>query len=102
MTAKAVESAAGGRRAGPNEVAELLYPLRRARQFAGQYESRRERESYRAFGELLDLYQDFVESIDAARADDVRWAAVASVLAERQRAIAAAAERTRRALDREA
>jgi hypothetical protein len=101
MMAKAVDGAAPARRPSSNEVAELRYPMRRARQFAGQYEAQRQRPSYQAFVALLDLYEGFVDSIDAARTEEQRWAALAPELAERRRAIDAGIARVRDALAQE-
>jgi hypothetical protein len=101
MMAKTVDGAGPGRRPSSSEVAELLYPLRRARQFAHQYETERERPSYRAFVAMLDLYERFVESIDVARTEEGRWAALEPRLAERRREIDAGIGRVREALARE-
>ena len=80
MADKIVAKSEAGRRPTPNDLTELLYPLQRARQFAGQFRAQSGRGSYRAFGELLDRYEELVKKIDAARADDARWAALRTEL----------------------
>ena len=72
---KIVAKSEAGGRPTPNDLTELIYPLERGRQFAKQYDSRAERESYRKFTTLLDDYQQFVGGIDAARGDEARWQA---------------------------
>ena len=75
MADKAAVQCRHGQRPTSNDVTELTYPLQRARQFAYQYRSYAERESYRRFVAALDRYQALVEAIDAARGDEARWAA---------------------------
>jgi hypothetical protein len=101
MMAKAVDGAAPLRRPSASEVSELRYPLRRARQFTGQYEAERERRSYQAFVSVLDLYERFVDSIDVARTEERRWAALEPELAERRREIDARIAAVRAALTAE-
>ena len=101
MMAKTVDGSSPIQRPSASDVAELQYPLRRARQFTGQYDDQRQRPSYRAFVALLDDYERFVESIDLARAEERRWAALEPELAERRREIDTEIERVRDALARE-
>ncbi len=98
MATKVVATAEGGRRPTSNDVTELIYPLQRARQFAHQYRGSAGRESYRRFVALLDRYQQFAETIDAARGDEQRWATVATQLAGQRQALLDAAEQVRAAL----
>src|SRR5262245_41670651 len=70
---KAAGNVAAGQRPTSNDITELTYPLQRARQFAYQYRSDSERESYRRFIAALDRYQAMVDAIDAARGDEARW-----------------------------
>jgi len=101
MADKAAFNAESGRRPSSNDITELSYPLERARQFAYQYRSDAQRESYRLFVAALDRYQSLVNAIDAARGDEARWAAERPRLAGLQQAWRAAAEQTRAALERE-
>lgn len=101
MAEKAVDGADPNRRPSASDVAELLYPLRRARQFAEQYEAQRDRASYQAFVALLDLYEHFVQGIDVARTEDDRWAALEPHLAEQRQGLEAAIGHVRDALGRE-
>ncbi len=73
MAQKMSASAASGKRPTPNDLTELIYPLERARGFVGDYRGEEQRRSYIAFVELLDLYRDFVSSIDEARSTPERW-----------------------------
>src|SRR5260221_14113345 len=52
-----------GQRPASSDVTELTYPLQRARQFAYQYRSYAERESYRRFTAALDRYQALTEAV---------------------------------------
>ena len=98
---KAAYNARSGQRPEANEVTELVYPLQRAREFAYEYRSYAERESYRRFIDALDRYQAFVGEIDAARGDAARWAAQQSEIVAQYDAWRAAAEQARAALARE-
>lgn len=95
-----VKSEAGGRPT-PNDLTELIYPLQRGRQFATQYQSRADHESYRRFVALLDGYQQFVDAIDAARGDDARWQAARADLPAKLEQLRAAADAVRTALTAE-
>jgi hypothetical protein len=101
MATKLLNSSDAGRRPGPSDVAELLYPLRRARQFAHQYRSYSERPSYREFVTSLDFYEKLTDEVDAARADDRRWKAVRAQLKAPVGAFLDQARRAREALERE-
>jgi len=101
MTKKLLDTADAGRRPGPSDVTELLYPLRRARQFAHQYRSYSERQSYREFVTSLDSYEKLVREVDEARADDRRWQALRAKLTAPAQAFLDQARRTREALQRE-
>lgn len=101
MADKAAFNAAHGARPTSNDVTELTYPLERARQFAYQYRSYAERESYRRFVTALDRYQALIETVDAARGDEARWAAERFKLVELHVAWEDAAQQARAALDRE-
>jgi hypothetical protein len=101
MTTKLVETTEVGGRPGPSDLAELLYPLRRARQFAYQYRSYSERPSHRAFVASLDFYEKLLGEVDAARADDRRWQAFRGKLTGRAEAFLDQVRRTREALERE-
>ncbi len=90
-----------GQRPASSDVTELTYPLQRARQFAYQYRSYAERESYRRFTAALDRYQALTEAVDAARGDESRWAAERPRLAVQYEAWCAAAEAARAALAHE-
>jgi hypothetical protein len=90
-----------GQRPASSDVTELTYPLQRARQFAYQYRSYAERESYRRFTAALDRYQALTEAVDAARGDEARWAAERPRLADQYEAWRAAAEAARAALAHE-
>ena len=98
---KAAFNAESGRRPTSNDVTELTYPLERARQFAYQYRSYADRESYQRFVAALDRYQALVTAIDAARGDEARWAAARPQIAALQTAWRGAAEEARAALARE-
>jgi hypothetical protein len=100
LAEKAAFNAGRGRRPSSNDVTELTYPLQRARQFAYQYRSYADRESYRLFEVALDRYQAFAEAIDGARGDQARWAAERATVEARHRAWVAAAADARAALDR--
>lgn len=97
---KAAFNASSGRRPASNDVTELTYPLQRARQFAYQYRSYADRESYRLFVAALDRYQAFTEAIDAARGDATRWAAERPNIEARYGAWRDAAAEVRAALAR--
>lgn len=101
MTTKLLETAEAGQRPSPSDVTELLYPLRRARQFAHQYRSYSDRKSYRAFVTSLDLYEKLVDEVDEARADDRRWQALRPELKVPAQAFLDQARRAREALQRE-
>jgi hypothetical protein len=90
-----------GQRPASSDVIELTYPLQRARQFAYQYRSYAERESYRRFTAALDRYQALTEAVDAARGDESRWAAERPRFAAQYEAWRAAAEAARAALAHE-
>jgi hypothetical protein len=98
---KAAFNAEHGARPTSNDVTELTYPLERARQFAYQYRSYAERESYRRFVTALDRYQALVETVDAARGDEARWAAERLKVVELNAAWRDAAQHAGDALDRE-
>ena len=85
----------------PSDVAELLYPLRRARQFAYQYRSYEQRPSHREFVESLDFYEKLVDEVDAARADEQRWHRFRAKLTARAEAFLDQVRITREALERE-
>jgi len=101
MTTKLLETADAGGRPSPSDVTEVLYPLRRARQFARQFESYSDRPSYREFVRSLDFYEKLVNEVDAARADEQRWQARRAQLAAPGEAFLDQARRTREALERE-
>lgn len=101
MARKVASKAEADRRPTPNDITELIYPLERARQFAGQNRARAERESYRSFEELLGRYAEFVAAIDAARVDEERWRHLRARLPEEERALETLAARVRTALERE-
>jgi hypothetical protein len=101
MMAKTIDGSVPMHRPSASDVAELQYPLRRARQFTGQYDKQHERPSYQAFVALLDEYERFVEAIEQARTDEQRWAALEPQLAGRRRAIDTDIERVRDALAHE-
>lgn len=101
MADKVVAKSKAGRRPTPNDLTELLYPLQRARQFAHQFQAQSSRESYRAFGALLDRYQELVEKIDAARTEEARWSALSEELPQRLEGLRRAGEQVRAALARE-
>jgi hypothetical protein len=101
MTTKLLETARAGGRPSPNDLAELVYPLRRARQFAYQYESYAERPSHGAFVASLDAYEKLIDEVDAARADEQRWNAVQDELEGRAQAFLDRVRRAREALERE-
>jgi len=101
MVEKASYNAESGQRPTSNDVTELTYPLQRARQFAYQYRTYAERESYTLFVAALDRYQALSEAIDAARGDAARWSEERSRLAAQCAAWRAAAERVRAALAHE-
>lgn len=100
MVAKTVDNAASGHRPTSNDVTELTYPLQRGQQFVQQFESYRERESYRQFLVLLERYEAFVQSIDAARADPARWEALQASLPASAAALQETATQVRAALAR--
>jgi len=100
LAEKATDNAESGQRPTSSDVTELTYPLQRARQFAYQYRSDGERESYRLFTAALDRYQAWADAIDAARGDTARWAAAAPQLATDYAAWQAAADAARSALAR--
>ena len=101
MADKAMYNAQAGQRPTSNEVTELTYPLQRARQFAYQYRSYGERESYRLFVSALDRYQALSEAIDAARGDAARWEAERVQIGAQYQAWRDAADQVRAALARE-
>lgn len=101
MTNKLLQTAEAGRRPSPSDVTELLYPLRRARQFAHQYRGYSERRSYREFVASLDLYEKLVDEVDEARADQKRWQALRAKLGVPAQAFLAQAARTRKVLQEE-
>jgi hypothetical protein len=101
LTTKLVDTANAGHRPTPNDVTELLYPLRRARQFAHQFEGYSERPSYGVFVASLDLYEKLVGEVDEARADDGRWQALRPQLSADAGAFLDQARMTREALARE-
>jgi hypothetical protein len=98
--AKLADNAQAGERPTSNDMTELAYPLQRARQFAYQYRSYGERESYRLFTAALDRYQALSEAVDAARGDEGRWAEERSRLAAQYAAWRSAADEARAALAR--
>jgi len=98
---KAADNARSGQRPASDEVTELFYPLQRARQFADEYRSYAERESYRRFVAALDRYQAFAGTIDSARGDAARWSAQQSELAAEYDSWRAALAAARAALARE-
>jgi hypothetical protein len=101
MADKAVYNAQTGQRPTSNEVTELTYPLQRARQFAYQYRSYGDRESYRLLVAALDRYQVLAEAIDAARGDAQRWEAERAQIGAQYQAWRDAADQVRAALARE-
>lgn len=101
LSAKAVENAEAGQRPIPDDVKELTYPLQRGRQFAYQSRSNADRDSYRSFVAALDLYESFVDAIDAARGDDDRWAALVPTLRARRQRLLEGVREVRAALERE-
>jgi hypothetical protein len=101
LAEKAVDNARSGQRPEANEVTELVYPLQRARQFAYEYRSYEDRESYRRFVAALDRYQAFVGAIDGARGDATRWTAQQPEINAQYDAWRAAADEARAALTRE-
>ena len=102
MAEKALYNAQAGERPTSNAVTELTYPLQRARQFAYQYRSYGERESYRRFVSALDRYQALADAIDAARGDAARWDVERSQIGVQYQAWRDAADQARAALAREA
>jgi len=98
---KIVLNAQAGQRPSSSDVTELTYPLQRARQFAYQYRSYAERESYQRFVAAVDRYQALSDAVDGARGDETRWAAERSQLPALLDAWRAAADQTRTALARE-
>jgi hypothetical protein len=101
MADKAAFNAEHDVRPSSNDVTELTYPLERARQFAYQYRSYAERESYRQFVAALDRYEALVKVIDAARGDAARWNSERVKVAALNTAWQEVAQQTRTALERE-
>jgi hypothetical protein len=62
-----------GRRPSPNDLTELIYPLRRAREFEEQYEDRAESESYQRFRAFVARYERLIERIDRTRGKASEW-----------------------------
>jgi len=97
---KLADNTQAGERPTSNDMTELAYPLQRARQFAYQYRSYGERESYRLFTAALDRYQVLSEAVDAARGDEARWTEERAQLAAQYAAWRSAADEVRAALAR--
>jgi hypothetical protein len=57
-----------GKGPAAEEMGEYIYPLKRAREFLGQFSNYAERRSYQQFSVLLDRYDAMVRAVDAARA----------------------------------
>jgi hypothetical protein len=57
-----------GKGPAAEEMGEYIYPLKRAREFLGQFSNYAERRSYQRFSSLLDRYDAMVRAVDAARA----------------------------------
>jgi len=95
---KMIDKALGGKRLAPNDLTEMIYPLQKARQFVRQNLDRRELESMRRFGELLDAYQALTDQLDAARGDPQRWQGLLGTLPAGRADIAARTEKVRAAL----
>jgi hypothetical protein len=90
--------AQSGRRPSPNDLTELMYPLSRARQFSAQYESESGRESYRAFLDVVDAYDELVGAVDAARGTEAGWEATRARVRGQVRVVDARVARARSVL----